>query len=252
MQVRSIPIGNVIARVVYLNETGEGMMTSREAYNLLGIKQNTYSQHSISICPTDTIPEECVEELRNEGIIARRGRIPSFITKSQFKELVKRVNTAEAWNIYNTLWDVAETHIRAVDSNVPVWAADLKKDMETQFNRIETRFNRVEDVCNGLQTDVETRFNRVEDVCGGLRREVDELKIALGMFMSEESDADVIQKLIQEITSMFRLTKSALIGKVRSMLNLAGIYHSADSKRVIKCLQVIKNGGIEVLNGGLE
>lgn len=66
MQVKSIPIGNVIARIVYLTDTDEGRMTSKEAYELLGIRHSTYSHHISSVDGIDKTPDEFIEELRNE------------------------------------------------------------------------------------------------------------------------------------------------------------------------------------------
>jgi hypothetical protein len=90
------------------------------------------------------------------------------------------------------------------------------------------------------------RFNRIEDICRGLRDEVDELRATLNLLISED-DEKTIRTLIVRIKDKFNCDGRTVVGKVRSTLNMASIYETPDTRKVINTLRNILGEGLTLI-----
>jgi hypothetical protein len=99
-----------------------------------------------------------------------------------------------------------------------------------------------------LQSCTQQRLERVEDLCRGLRDEVDELRATLNILINED-DEKMIRSLIRRIKDKVNCDGRAVVGKVRSHLNLSSIYETPNTKLVINALKVILGEGLTVIKG---
>lgn len=160
--------------------------------------------------------------LRKEGILPTgRGRPPRMVTKEEFQFLVKKVNTPQAWAIYQSLWGVVEQHVQAVDSGMPPWMLNFAQNLDE-------------------------RLNRIEDVSRGLRDEVDELRATLNLLISDD-DEKTIRALIKRIKDAHNCDGRKVVGMVRATLNVGSIYDTPDTRKVINVLKNILGEGLKLV-----
>jgi hypothetical protein len=227
MQVRQVSFGEVVANIARL-DNGVEVIPMPEVYALLNVDKSVISHHldefiaagatnPCFIGVANKTPRIPVEVLRTYGMAAPTGRPPRMVTKEEFQFLVKKVNTPQAWGIYQALWGMAETHVRAIDNGMPAWAAEFKQDLQD-----------------------------MKDICRGLRDEVDELRATLNLLISDD-DAKVIRDLIRRIKDVHKCDGRKVVGMVRATLNVGSIYETPDTRKVINVLRNILGEGLQLV-----
>jgi hypothetical protein len=237
--IREVTAFGVVARIAHL-ENGVEVIPMPEVSELLGVNLPTINEHLSNLFgQTETIPKIPLSELRQHGIAPQgRGRPPRLITKQEFQYLVKKVNTPQAWSVYQELWGAAEAHIQAMDGGMPAWAAEFKKELQD-----------VKDICHDARQRAdrtEQSLQDVKDICRGLRDEVDELRATLNLLINED-DEKMIRELIRRIKDKYNCDGRAVVGKVRATLNVGSIYETPDTRKVINTLKNLLGEGLTLV-----
>jgi prophage antirepressor-like protein len=105
---------------------------------------------------------------------------------------------------------------------------------------------RMMDQINDRFSRTEQSLQDVKDICRGLRDEVDELRATLNLLISED-DEKTIRTLIVRIKDKFNCDGRTVVGKVRSTLNMASIYETPDTRKVINTLRNILGEGLTLI-----
>jgi hypothetical protein len=134
---------------------------------------------------------------------------------------VKKVNTPQAWGVYQALWGMVEQQVKAADEGMPPWALQMQQNLTE-------------------------RFERIEDISRGLRDEVDELRATLNLLISED-DEKTIRTLIKRIKDAHNCDGRKVVGMVRATLNVASIYDTPDTRKVINVLKNILGEGLTLV-----
>jgi len=123
------------------------------------------------------------------------------------------------------------------------WATDLIVEVMDQ------RGFTLDDVMDRLdqqQQDNNVKFRQIETVCLGLRDEVDELKETLSMLISD-SDEKLIRGLIRDVKIETGFDGRAIVGKIRSSLNVSSVYDAPHPRQVINALRNMIGKGIKLV-----
>jgi predicted transcriptional regulator len=226
-------------------------MTLQEVANGYGVSKEAVHQHirrhydelEKFVNKGMTISDTLYGGNQGNTVVYRDGVIKlGFFIKS------KKAASFRQWAT-NILGDYMDSH------NIDM--QDVMDGMQDAFARfqcgVESRLENVHANLLAIQEDTEKKLQEVKGAYGSIRLDVDELRDVLNMLVKEDGDVAVLQKLIGEVSQKPNMTKKALIGKVMKMLNVNKVYRSTDSKKVIKCLQVLNNGSdLELIQGGAD
>jgi hypothetical protein len=222
METRKVQLGSVITNIARL-DNGIEVIPMPEVCLLLGVEVSNVSEHLMNLSGhTGNIPADVVRSLKSTGFIpSGRGRPPRLVTKEEFQFLVKKVNTPQAWGVYQALWGMVEQQVKAADEGMPPWALQMQQNLTE-------------------------RFERIEDISRGLRDEVDELRATLNLLISED-DEKTIRTLIKRIKDAHNCDGRKVVGMVRATLNVASIYDTPDTRKVINVLKNILGEGLTLV-----
>jgi hypothetical protein len=227
VSIRYVDYANELIPVVSLGN--EELIPLPYVYQILGLERHTVYEHLDNlIVDSIQIPIEMARQIRQQEGSSLRGRPPHGITKDQFKKLVKVVNTPEAWNVYDAIWGMAENHARAIQNDMPEWAARFTAEVKRDVSNIS----------EGQQ--------RLENVCRGLRDEVDELTALVSVFCSDQ-DKEEVRELIKVVAEELGMDKRAVVGHARKTLNLCSVYNALDMRVVKNVLKNMIGQGLRVV-----
>lgn len=217
--VRHVSAFGVVARIARL-ENGVEVIPSPEAEMLLGVDRRTVSEHlgNLSSHTGQNSPALVpVAELRQHGLAPQgRGRPPRLITKEEFQFLVKKVNTPQAWAIYNELWGAAEMFVRAEDTGMPDWARSMQGELTARFDALEHAHNRT------------------------IRR-VEHLEENVNIYLTD-GQAKRVQREVALTKDALGVDGRQLTGYLRKYANTNGLYRTDHPERLVAACRALREG----------